>query len=197
MGNIEFKRIKSFYIESTLMPTLSITIVLFFLELYTLSAFFPWCNINIWFKPIGIFLLYIVKSYLWQNIQSCQHSFFDNISASFKSELPLGFSCAAVLDSMVVFLTERTKDSSGIFHTHLPTQPTSWESQLYRSQQPFFLHTTARLMTHSPVCGPKRFSMLIGDQPIMLIWSFPFFLFSLIFIYLAISSLSCSMQNLF
>lgn len=90
------------------------------------------------------------------------------------------------------------EDSSGIFHAHLPTQPTSWESQLFRSQQPFFLHTTARLMTHFPVCGPKRFSMLIGDQPIMLIWSFPFFfLFSLIFIYLAVSSLSCSMQNLF
>ena len=46
--------------KSTLMPTLSITIQSYFSWSSILSAFFPWCHINIWFKPIGIFLLYIV-----------------------------------------------------------------------------------------------------------------------------------------
>lgn len=92
----------------------------------------------------------------------------------------------------------KDKDSSGIFHTHLPTQPTSWESQLYRSQQPFFLHTTARLMTHSPVCGPKEILHVDwrSAHNADLIIHF-FFLFSLIFIYVAVSSLSCSMAESF
>ena len=196
MGNIEFKRIKSFHIRVNIDAYfIHNYTVLFFLELYT--VFFSMMQYkhlvqtyrrfpSIYCRVLPLTKYSILPTFLlWQ--------YFCHL----KSELPLGFSCAAVLDSMVVFLTERRKDSSGISHAHLPTQPTSWESQLYRSQQPFFLHTTAGLMTHFPVWAPKRFSMLIGDQPVMLIWSFPFFFFSLIFIYLAVSSLSCSMQNLF
>ena len=85
------------------MPTLSITIQSYF-SWSSILFFFPWCNINIWFKPIGVFLLYIVESYLWQKIQSCQHSFFDNISAIWNLNYPLA---SAVLLCLTLWKEKR------------------------------------------------------------------------------------------
>ena len=99
MGNIEFKRIKSFHIRVNIDAYfIHNYTVLFFLELYT--VFFSMMQYkhlvqtyrrfpSIYCRVLPLTKYSILPTFLlWQ--------YFCHL----KSELPLGFSCAAVLDSM-------------------------------------------------------------------------------------------------
>ena len=112
-------------------------------------------------------------SYLWQIIQSCQHSFFDNISANFKSKLPLGFKlcCCTWLHSGI--LKGEKAPLGFLMHTFLHSPPVENHSCTWANSLSSRISLLVSWLTF--LSGLQRASpALTGDHPIMLIWSFPF-----------------------
>lgn len=128
------------------------------------------------FKPIGIFLLYILQSYLDKSFNPAYIPFL-TVSLSI---LNLNYSFAPVCAAAWLYSAISSWKEKNAFETsdpHPSTLPTSWEPQLYTSQHPSFLYSTAGFLTHFPVWAPKSISTFTWDHPIMFICSLPLFIF--------------------
>lgn len=89
-----------------------------------------------------------------------------------KLNYPLASSCAAVLDSIVVFFLKGEKAPLRLLIT---LSHTSHQLRITAVYKPiFFPHSTAGFLTYFPVWAPRSSWILTWDHPIMLIWSLPF-----------------------
>lgn len=130
------------------------------------------------FKPIGIFLLHILQSYLDKLFNPAYIPFMTIPLSILNLNYPFASGCAAVrawLHSGVSCWKEENAFETS--DPHPSTLPARWEPQLYPSQHSFFLYSAAGFLTHSPVLAPKSISTLTWDHPIMFNCSLSFLFF--------------------